>query len=62
MLTLLFIILVFVVIILFQNSQYVRFKVLFWQFSAHKVLLIIGSMLFGYIIGKLIEMSALKRR
>jgi len=50
-------ILVIVLIVLFQNSGYVNFKVLFWQFSAQKVILILGAMFLGYIMGKLVEFS-----
>jgi uncharacterized integral membrane protein len=60
-LTLLTLILVIVLIVLFQNSDSVNFKVLFWQFSAQKVILILGAMFLGYIIGKLIELSFRKR-
>jgi uncharacterized integral membrane protein len=48
-------------IILFQNSDSVNFKVFFWQFSAQKVIFILGAMFLGYIIGKLIELSFRKR-
>ena len=60
-LTLLTLILIIVVIILLQNSQSVDFKVLFWSFSAQKIIFILGAMFLGYIIGKLIEISIRKR-
>lgn len=56
-LTLLTLILIIVIIVLFQNSDYVNFRVLFWQFSAQKVILILGAMFLGYIVGKLVEFS-----
>ena len=60
-LTLLTVVSIVVLIILFQNSDSVDFKVLFWQFSAQKVILILGAMFLGYIVGKLIELSFRKR-
>jgi len=60
-LTLLTLISMVVIIVLFQNSDPVDFKVLFWQFSAQKVIFILGAMFFGYIIGKLVELSFRKR-
>ncbi len=57
---LLAVIVIIAVIILFQNAEFVSFKILFWQFSAQKVIFIIGAMIFGYIIGKLIEVSIRK--
>jgi len=60
-LTLLTLIATVVLIVLFQNSDFVKFKVLFWQFSAQKVIFILGSMVLGYIIGKLVELSFRKR-
>jgi len=60
-LTLLTLISMVVIIVLFQNSDPVDFKVLFWQFSAQKVIFILGAMFFGYIIGKLVEFSFIKR-
>jgi uncharacterized integral membrane protein len=60
-LTLLTLISIVVLIILFQNSDSVDFKVLFWQFSAQKVIFILGAMFLGYIVGKLIELSFRKR-
>ncbi|NIM59240.1 MAG: DUF1049 domain-containing protein [Candidatus Aminicenantes bacterium] len=56
-LTMLTLISVIVLMVLFQNSDSVNFKVLFWQFSAQKVILILGAMFLGYIIGKLFELS-----
>jgi len=56
-LTFLSLILVVVLIVLFQNSDYINFRILFWQFSAQKVILILGAMFLGYIIGKLVEFS-----
>lgn len=56
-LTFLTVILVFVLIVLFQNSDYINFRILFWQFSAQKVIFILGVMFLGYIIGKLVELS-----
>ena len=56
-LTLLTLISVIVLIVLFQNSDSVSFKILFWQFSAQKVILILGAMFLGYIVGKLVELS-----
>jgi len=56
-LTLLTLISIVVLIILFQNSDSVNFKVLFWQFSAQKVIFILGAMFLGYIVGKLVELS-----
>ncbi|MQY61184.1 DUF1049 domain-containing protein [bacterium] len=50
-LTLLTLISMVVLIVLFQNSDSVDFKVLFWQFSAQKVILILGAMFLGYIVG-----------
>ena len=60
-LTLLTLISIVVIIVLFQNSDSVNFKVLFWQFSAQKVIFILGAMFLGYIIGKLVELSFRKR-
>jgi len=60
-LTLLTLISMVVLIVLFQNSDSVKFKVLFWQFSAQKVIFILGAMVLGYIIGKLGEFSFRKR-
>lgn len=60
-LTLLTLISIVVLIVLFQNSDSVNFKVLFWQFSAQKVIFILGAMFLGYIIGKLVEFSFRKR-
>lgn len=60
-LTFLTLISIVVLIVLFQNSDSVSFKVLFWQFSAQKVILILGAMFLGYIIGKLVELSFRKR-
>jgi len=60
-LTLLTLISMVVLIVLFQNSDSVNFKVLFWQFSAQKVIFILGAMVLGYIIGKLVELSFRKR-
>ncbi len=60
-LTLLILISMVVLIVLFQNSDSVNFRVLFWQFSAQKVIFILGAMFLGYIIGKLIELSFRKR-
>lgn len=56
-LTLLTLIIVLVLIVLFQNSDLVSFQVLFWKFSAQKVIFILGAMFLGYIIGKLVERS-----
>ncbi len=56
-LTLLTLISIIVLIVLLQNSDSVSFKVLFWQFSAQKVILILGAMFLGYIVGKLVELS-----
>jgi uncharacterized integral membrane protein len=56
-LTLLTLILVVVIIVLFQNSDYINFRIIFWQFSAQKVIFILGAMFLGYIIGKLVELS-----
>ncbi len=56
-LTLLTLISMVVLIVLFQNSDSVNFKVLFWQFSAQKVIFILGAMVLGYIVGKLSEFS-----
>ena len=56
-LTFLTVILVFVLIVLFQNSDYINFRILFWQFSAQKVIFILGVMFLGYVIGKLVELS-----
>jgi uncharacterized integral membrane protein len=56
-LTLLTLISMVVLIVLFQNSDSVNFRVLFWQFSAQKVIFILGAMVLGYIIGKLVELS-----
>lgn len=60
-LTLLTLISMVVLIVLFQNSDSVNFRVLFWQLSAQKVIFILGAMFLGYIIGKLIELSFRKR-
>ena len=60
-LTLLTLISMVVLIVLFQNSDSVKFKVLFWQFSAQKVIFILGAMFLGYIVGKLGEFSFGKR-
>jgi uncharacterized integral membrane protein len=60
-LTLLTLISMVVLIVLFQNSDSVKFKVLFWQFSAQKVIFILGAMVLGYIVGKLGEFSFRKR-
>ena len=60
-LTLLTLISIVVLIVLFQNSDSVNIKVLFWQFSAQKVIFILGAMFLGYIIGKLVELSFRKR-
>ncbi len=60
-LTLLTLISMVVFIVLFQNSDSVNFKVLFWQFSAQKVIFILGAMVLGYIVGKLGEFSFRKR-
>ncbi len=60
-LTLLTLISMVVLIVLFQNSDSVKFKILFWQFSAQKVIFILGVMVLGYIIGKLVELSFIKR-
>ncbi len=60
-LTLLTLILVVVIIVLFQNSDYINFRIIFWQFSAQKVILILGAMFLGYIVGKLVELSFRKR-
>jgi uncharacterized integral membrane protein len=56
-LTLLTLILIVVLIVLFQNSDYINFRILFWQFSAQKVIFILGTMFLGYIVGKLFEFS-----
>jgi uncharacterized integral membrane protein len=56
-LTLLTLISIVVLIVLFQNSDYINFRILFWQFSAQKVIFILGAMFLGYIIGKLVELS-----
>ncbi len=56
-LTLLTLISMVVLIVLFQNSDSVDFKVLFWQFSAQKIIFIIGGMFLCYIVGKLGEFS-----
>ena len=60
-LTLLTLISMVVLIVLFQNSDSVKFKVLFWQLSAQKVIFILGAMVLGYIVGKLGEFSFRKR-
>ncbi len=60
-LTLLTLISMIVLIVLFQNSDSVNFKVLFWQFSAQKVIFILGAMFLGYIVGKLSEFSFRKQ-
>ena len=60
-LTFLILILIIVLIVLLQNSDYVNFRILFWQFSAQKVIFIPGAMFLGYIIGKLVEISIRKR-
>jgi uncharacterized integral membrane protein len=60
-LTLLTLISMVVLIVLFQNSDSVDFKVLFWQFSAQKVIFILGAMFLGYTVGKLGEFSFRKR-
>ena len=60
-LTLLTLISMVVLIVLFQNSDSVKFKVLFWQFSAQKVIFILGAMVLGYIVGKLSEFSFRKQ-
>ncbi len=60
-LTLLTLISMVVLIVLFQNSDSVNFRVLFWQFSAQKVIFILGAMVLGYIVGKLGEFSFRKR-
>ena len=54
------ILLVLVIIILAQNRDYVQIKILFWNFSAQKVLFIMGVMVFGYLVGKLVEFSVRK--
>jgi len=59
-LTLLTLFIVIIIIVLFQNSDYVYFTILFWRFSAQKVILILGAMFLGYIIGKLVEISIRK--
>jgi len=53
----LLILLIIVIIILAQNRDYVQIKILFWSFSAQKVLFILGLMVFGYLVGKLIEFA-----
>ena len=60
-LSLLTLILIIVLIFLLQNSDYVNFRILFWQFSAQEVIFIPGVMFLGYIIGKLVEISIRKR-
>ncbi|NIO48303.1 MAG: DUF1049 domain-containing protein [Candidatus Aminicenantes bacterium] len=60
-LTLLTLISFVVLIVLFQNSDSVNFNVLFWRFSAQKVIFILVAMFLGYIIGKLVELSFRKR-
>jgi|GEM_PF-1257775 len=60
-LSLLTLILIIVLIFLLQNSDYVNFRILFWQFSAQKIIFILGAMFLGYIIGKLVEISIRKR-
>jgi len=59
-LVLLAVIVIIAVIILFQNAEFVNFKILFWQISAQNVIIILGAMIFGYIIGKLFEVSIRK--
>lgn len=59
--SLLTLILIIVLIFLLQNSDYVNFRILFWQFSAQKIIFILGAMFLGYIIGKLVEISIRKR-
>ncbi|MBE0461504.1 MAG: DUF1049 domain-containing protein [Candidatus Aminicenantes bacterium] len=56
-LVLLTVIIIIAVIVLLQNSDFVNVKILFWQFSAQKVIFIIGAMILGYIIGKLVEVT-----
>lgn len=60
-LSLLTLILIIVLIFLLQNSDYVNFRILFWKFSAQKIIFILGAMFLGYIIGKLAEISIRKR-
>jgi len=44
------VLLIIIVIVLAQNRDYVQIKVLFWHFSAHKILFIVGVMIFGLFI------------
>ncbi len=60
-LTLLTLISMVVFIVLFQNSDSVNFKVIFWQFSAQKVIFILGALVLGDIVGKFGEFSFRKR-
>lgn len=54
------VLLIIVVIVLAQNRDYVQIKVLFWHFSAHKILFIVGVMIFGYLVGRVLEVSLRK--
>lgn len=58
--TLLIVILILLVIIVIQNSDMVNIRILFWRISAQKIIFIPGAMLFGYLLGKLIEVALSK--
>ncbi|MFQ6038779.1 MAG: hypothetical protein ACE5LV_09210 [Candidatus Aminicenantales bacterium] len=61
-LSFLVVVLVLAVIILVQNRDLVQFRVFFWKVSAHKVLFIAAVMVFGYLLGKLVELTVRKTR
>ena len=49
------------IIILVQNTQIVEFQILFWKIAMSRIIMLIFSMLVGFIIGYIIAKTVGKK-
>lgn len=56
------IIIIFVLIILLQNSNIVTFRFLFWKLSVSQILLLPATLIVGFVIGAVTVMLSSKKK
>ncbi len=57
------VVVILVLIIMFQNTHHVNLQILFWQITSPLILLILVSVIVGFVIGYLVNtMFAISRR
>jgi len=59
---LILIIILILLIILLQNTQVMTFKLLFWKVTMSKIVLLVITMILGFIVGFLLRPTILRRK